>query len=99
MKRKFRLSNRAKKDLAGIWRYTLENWSRDQANSYVGHLMSACASLADSSRIKGRFSGHIREGYLRCNWGHHVIFFKIESDDTIFIVRILHEKMDYDRHL
>ena len=35
MMQKYRLSRLAEKDLAGIWRYTLENWSREQAKSYA----------------------------------------------------------------
>lgn len=31
--------------------------------------------------------------------GHHIIFYKKHSDGSIWMDRILHEKMDYQRHL
>ena len=30
--------------------------------------------------------------------GHHIIFYKNIDDGDVFIVRILHEKMDLKRH-
>ena len=98
MKKKFRLSNRASQDLAGIWRYTLDNWSREQANNYVNGLMNACKNVADNPQGLGRPYAHIREGYWKYQWSSHVIFFKIDNDSTISVVRILHERMDFDRH-
>ena len=99
MTKKYRLSNRASQDLAGIWRYTLDNWSREQANNYVTGLMNACALVADNPQNLGRPYAHIREGYWKYQWGSHVVFYRIGDDETISIVRILHERMDFDRHL
>ncbi|MBP3257945.1 MAG: hypothetical protein J6M23_08145 [Bacteroidales bacterium] len=31
--------------------------------------------------------------------GHHIIFFKKHDDGSVWVDRVLHEKMDYQRHL
>ena len=95
----YKLSKRAEKDLAGIWRYTLDTWSQEQANKYLGGLLNACEEISKAPAFVGRSYEHIRSGYRKYSWGKHVIFYQIQCDGTILISRILHEKMDYDRHL
>jgi len=46
---------------------------------------------------KGR-AVEIRPGYLRHTVSAHVIYFRAEGD-RIEIVRILHQRMDVNRHL
>ena len=41
MKQKYALSKRAERDLIGIWRYTVDTWSQDQANKYLNGIMAA----------------------------------------------------------
>ena len=99
MRKKYRLSKRASQDLAGIWRYTLEKWSREQANVYVSGLLNSCSLAADCPTEMGRSYSHIQENYWTYHWGSHIIFYRIEKDNTVSVVRILHEQMDFDRHL
>ncbi|MBO4416619.1 MAG: type II toxin-antitoxin system RelE/ParE family toxin [Bacteroidales bacterium] len=47
----------------------------------------------------GRSYSHIQENYWTYHWGSHIIFYRIEKDNTVSVVRILHERMDFDRHL
>ena len=96
---KYRLSKLAEKDLAGIWRYTLDNWSREQANKYVNGLLNACAHIAETPESAGRSFEHVREGYRKYSYGRHVLFYQIQKDNSILISRVLHERMDFDRHL
>lgn len=95
----YKLSKRAEKDLAGIWRYTVDTWSREQANKYITGLLNVCSEIAKAPAFMGRSYEHVRSGYRKYPWGKHVIFYQIQSDGVVFISRILHEKMDYDRHL
>lgn len=99
MKQKYKLSRRAEKDLSGIWRYTVETWSREQADKYVTGLLGAMADIAKAPASMGRSYEHVRTGYCKYLWGKHVIFYKIHNDGSVFISRVLHEKMDFDRHL
>ncbi len=41
----------------------------------------------------------IRPGYRKAPAGSHVLFFKVEDTGTINIIRILHSRMDTERHL
>lgn len=36
---KFRLSRKAEEDLEGIWLYTLETWSKEQADRYLSLIL------------------------------------------------------------
>lgn len=44
----FILSERAKKDIAEIWRYTVDKWSQNQAERYYNDLIDACERLTYS---------------------------------------------------
>ena len=50
----YKLSKRAEKDLAGIWRYTLDTWSQAQANKYLGGLLNACEEISKAPAFVGR---------------------------------------------
>ena len=47
---------------------------------------------------KGRKCDDLRQGYIKYRTGRHDIYF-CEIQTGIEIVRILHQKMDVDRHL
>ncbi|MBO4768343.1 MAG: type II toxin-antitoxin system RelE/ParE family toxin [Bacteroidales bacterium] len=41
----------------------------------------------------------MRPGLLGCRKYHHIIFYRILSKNRIRIIRILHERRDFPRHL
>ena len=92
----YRLSPLAEADLEDIWLYTFKNWSEDQANSYHRDLVTAFDDLAAGRKI-GR-PADIREGYFKCLAGSHVIYFR-KAKHGIAVIRVLHVKMDANRHL
>jgi hypothetical protein len=47
----------------------------------------------------GRDCAAIRPGYRKHGVGRHIIFYRSIADDCIEIVRVLHERMDAERHL
>ena len=96
---KYKLSRRAEKDLAGIWRYTVDTWSRQQADKYVTGLLGAMEEISMAPSSMGRSYEHVRSGYRKYLWGKHVVFYRILADGTTLVVRVLHERMDFDRHL
>ena len=99
MKPKYKLSKRAEKDLSGIWRYTVDTWSREQADKYVTGLLEAIEDISNAPASMGRSYENVRSGYRKYLWGKHMIFYTIRADGSVFISRVLHEKMDFERHL
>lgn len=95
--RRIVLSPRAKIDLSAIWDYTFSQWGIEQAEKYVRDLW---ASIEQAAADPGKSIdiGDIRRGYRKMRAGSHVIFFRV-VDEGIDIVRILHQRMDFDRHL
>ena len=92
------LSPKAKADLSDIWDYTYSEWGVEQAEKYVRELWAA---MQEQTRdlTKSVDIGDVRKGYKKVRSGSHAIFFKVTRDGVIDVVRILHKKMDFDRHL
>lgn len=92
------LSPRAKADLSEIWDYTCTEWGVQQAEKYVRDLWAA---LQEQTRDLTRSVdiGDVRKGYRKTRSGSHVIFFRVPKDGVVEVVRILHQKRDFDRHL
>ncbi|BAX57586.1 type II toxin-antitoxin system RelE/ParE family toxin [Burkholderia stabilis] len=94
--RQLRLTPLAEIDLEDIWRYTAEQWSLAQADRYHRDLIGTMEALA-----RGKKAGRTciaRDGYFRYAVGSHVVFHR-ETDDTIDVIRVLHQRMDIERHL
>jgi toxin ParE1/3/4 len=91
------LSPRARNDMENIWDYSAERWSNEQAERYVRALQQAIETIAADPR-RARACDHIRAGYRKYSVGSHVIFFRAAANG-IDIVRILHQRMDFERHL
>ena len=94
---KVRLSAAARRDLSGIWRYTAKRWNDAQADRYVRLIADGFDGLATGA-AQGRDASDIRAGYLKLAVGSHLVFYRLGSD-AIEVVRILHGRMDFDRHL
>jgi toxin ParE1/3/4 len=93
-----RLSPKARADLSRIWDDSSERWGEDQADRYVRLLAESFARLAEGS-VRGRGADEIRTGYLRLSVGSHILFYRMGVDGGIEVIRILHQRMDFKRHL
>jgi toxin ParE1/3/4 len=93
----FQLTNKAKSDLKAIARYTEKTWGLKQRNVYLSDLDECFSLLADSPDL-GFPCDEIKQGYFKFYLGKHIIFFR-RLNATTQIVRILHERMDIERHL
>ena len=89
------LSNRADSDPTDIYLYSFRGFGEGKADAYVAGLSERLQRLADSPRL-GR-PAEIRPDLLRYRYGRHLIFYRTEATG-IFVVRILHEAMDFPRH-
>lgn len=92
------LSPKAKADLSEIWDYTYTEWGADQAEKYVRDLWEAMQEQTQDL-TKSVDISDVRKGYRKVRYGSHVIFFKLAKVGVVDVVRILHQKMDFDRHL
>lgn len=90
------LSPRAEQDLDEIWDFTAERWGDDQAEAYVRAIWAAVKIVAEDPR-RGQ-ECNVRAGYLKYGVGRHVLFFK-PLVDGVEVIRILHQRMDFERHL
>jgi toxin ParE1/3/4 len=97
MKGRFVLRPRAQDDLDEIWDYTADGWGLDQAETYIRQLWKDIQTVADRPSL-GRECSEVRPGYRKYPSGSHVVFYRL-TDDGIDVVRILHERMDYERHI
>ncbi|MEA3176567.1 MAG: toxin ParE1/3/4 [Gammaproteobacteria bacterium] len=91
------LSPRAQADLDEIWDYTEDRWGLDQAETYTRQLWKDIAIVANRPSL-GRECNEVRRGYRMYPSGSHVLFYR-HTADGIDIVRFLHERMDYERHI
>jgi toxin ParE1/3/4 len=91
------LSNRAKSDLQEIWDYTEVRWGFDQAELYIRELWRHIEIVAADPK-SGRSCPEVRAGYYKYRAGSHFLFYRI-TNDGVDVIRILHERMDFGRHL
>ncbi|WP_332702799.1 type II toxin-antitoxin system RelE/ParE family toxin [Devosia sp.] len=91
------LSPRARTDIDRIWTYSRSQWGLDQAEAYLRYLQQAIETIAADPR-RGRACDHIRPGYFKLNCRSHVLFYRM-AHGGVDVVRILHQQMDFDRHL
>ena len=96
--RKIVLSPKAKVDLSQVWEYTCAEWGNEQAEKYIREIWAAIEELS-SDLTKSVDIGDVRNGYRKVRSGAHVIFFKATKGGNLDVVRLLHQKMDFDRHL
>lgn len=94
----FILTNKAKSDLKDIAVYTQNTWGKRQRNNYLTMLDKSFYALA-TDHSKGRDCGEIRSSYRKQQVGKHIIFYREINSRLIEIVRILHERMDIEKHL
>ncbi|WP_433603730.1 type II toxin-antitoxin system RelE/ParE family toxin (plasmid) [Nocardia sp. CA-135953] len=95
---RYLLSPAAQADLEQIWDYTAQRWDADQAEEYLRALQRAIERAAVNPRI-GQACDEIRPGYLKLAAGSHMLFYRVTADGEVDVVRVLHQRMDIDRHL
>jgi toxin ParE1/3/4 len=94
---RFVLSPRAQTDLDDIWDHTAERWGLDQAETYTRDLWQRIKDVAVHPAM-GQECSDIRKGYHKISCGSHVLFYRLTAEG-IDVVRVLHERMDFERHI
>ena len=94
----FRLTRLAEADIDSIGEHALETWGAEQARSYLADLDLAFTDLSTHPHM-GRKRDDLRGAPWVHRCGSHLIFFRRTLSGPVDILRILHDRMDSDRHL
>lgn len=97
IKHSYSISKKAEADLGDIWLYTFQHWSKEQADRYIDLIFDEIQYLAKKPTT-GRTIDYIKEGYRVVKVKSHLLFYKMVDETSIEIIRILHERMDAQRH-
>jgi toxin ParE1/3/4 len=92
-----KLSRLAEIDLEEIWLYTFETWSLNQANFYQDSIVGGLNEIASNSTL-GKSILIDKRTFFYFKIAHHYIFYQA-NENELFVYRILHEMMDFPRHL
>lgn len=94
---KIRKSALAESDLIEIWLYSYEQWGEAQADTYFDELDAAINRLGEYPEL-GKRCDYIRDGYRAFQISQHVVYYTV-TESAIHVIRVLHGRMDPDRHL
>src|SRR5215475_13610261 len=100
-----RLGAAAEVDFANILKWTAENFGSQQSRVYRDTLVQAIGELAGGPEVAGsKARDEIMPGLRtlhvarRGRRGSHFLMYRAAANRTIEIVRILHDRMDLQRH-
>lgn len=88
----------ATRDLEAIATYTKQQWGVRQAQRYIATLRIDIESLADFPMRHALYHNSEGQEFRKLSSGHHLVFYTVDQD-MVQVIRILHERMDIDRHL
>lgn len=91
------LTEIARADLVSIRRYSTRTWGQDRTGKYMDALRDTLKGLVRGTVVT-RDRDDLKPGVLMATSGRHSIFFET-GESRILIVRVLHDSMDYRRHL
>ena len=91
------ISKKAISDLKQIWLYSVEKWSVDQADRYYNLIFDEIHFVCKNINA-GKSMEHIRKGYRASKVKSHLVFYRIQNN-TVEVIRILHERMDIENRL
>lgn len=94
----YRISAKAIEDIEKIWEYTRDIWSVEQADRYYNLIINEIEYIAQNFE-SGKSMEHIKKGYKASKVKSHLVFYKIFDENTIEVIRILHQRMDIENRL
>lgn len=95
---RYLISKEAVNDINTIWIYTAENWSTEQADRYYNLILDEIEYIAENFEMARSFED-VRKAYRYSKVKSHLIFFKKTKENSIEVIRVLHEKMDIANRL
>ena len=95
--KKIIVSLKAKDDLKEIGVYTDKKWGRKQRIKYLTQLNDRLSYLLENPSF-GRKRVDLPDSPLSYHEARHIIFYRV-TKSGIEIIRVLHESMDFPKHL
>ena len=92
----YRVSPRATVDLDEIYEYSILKFGLPQAKAHLNGLHGLFAFLEDRPAL-GRRAANLAPDLRRWEYQSHVIFY-VPEPQGILVVRVLHGRMDFQRH-
>jgi len=89
----FKVTRKAQADLIQIGRYTTKEWGVTQRNTYLKELDNSFLQIARNPEL-GVTCDYIAKGYRKFPQGSHLVFYKLDDESVIEIIRVLHKSMD-----
>lgn len=80
-----------------MYEYTFRQFGPQQADRYMNQLDAILIMLSNNPQM-GREVSEVLEGVRRHEHSHHAIFYQM-ADSGIYVIRILHQKMNPLIHL
>jgi len=93
----YRFTAQARDDLRDISAYTRERWGDAQCDRYLTSLEWRCLQLAQEPWLRRQYADE--PSYWRALAGKHAIFYRVEANGSLLVVRILHTAMLPELHL
>jgi len=93
----YSLSPRALDDLDDVWRYTAENWTLDQADSYIDGLVrmfDAIVAMPEIARERPEFSPPV---HIHSHQSHLIVY--LVKRDQVVILRVLGGRQNWQEIL
>lgn len=97
-KSKYRISKEAINDLNSIWFFTLQKWSKKQADRYYDLIIEEINFIANNF-LTGKQLEQNRKDYRVTKVKSHLIFYRKSENGIVEIVRILHKRMNIKKRL
>ena len=94
----YRLRPLAQQDIKQIYKTSKQEFGQIQADHYYSELFSSFRKLNERPD-SGTDYTTVHPGLKGLHMQSHIIFYLITTSGEIDIVRILHRRMDYHRHL
>ena len=92
------LSASAMGDVGEITHYTSYRWGIDAVKEYLDDIEDRLDAIARGEVVMEKYLGGISDLYVS-RVRYHSIYYRVNSDKTVEIARILHDKQDRVRHL
>jgi toxin ParE1/3/4 len=93
----YKLSNKAEIDLAAMYEFGIYKFGITQAQKYFYAMHEAFEVLSENIDL-GRDASEFIEDLNRFSYKAHTIFY-MQTASGIFILRVLSQRMDYERNL